>query len=84
MEDYLHDVVICQEFARRNRELMAKIIIERIGLEVEETFHTIHNYIDTKEMILRERCDCSSQWGESFNSDKYERRKCSCHRKRKS
>ena len=27
--------------------------IERIGLEVEETFHTIHNYIDTKEMILR-------------------------------
>ena len=32
---------------------MAKIIIERIGLEVEETFHTIHNYIDTKEMILR-------------------------------
>ena len=53
LEDYLHDVVICQEFARRNRELMAKIIIERIGLEVEETFHTIHNYIDTKEMILR-------------------------------
>ena len=53
LEDYLHDVVICQEFARRNRELMAKIIIERIGLEVGETFHTIHNYIDTKEMILR-------------------------------
>ena len=32
---------------------MAKIIIERIGLEVGEAFHTIHNYIDTKEMILR-------------------------------
>ena len=53
MEDYLHDVVICQEFARRNRELMAKIIIERTGLEAGEAFHTIHNYIDTKEMILR-------------------------------
>lgn len=53
MEDYLHDVAICQEFARRNRELMAKIIIERTGLEAGEAFHTIHNYIDTKEMILR-------------------------------
>ena len=53
MEDYLHDVAICQEFARRNRELMAKIIIERTRLEAGEAFHTIHNYIDTKEMILR-------------------------------
>ena len=53
MEDYLYDVAICQEFARRNRELMAKIIIERTGLEAGEAFHTIHNYIDTKEMILR-------------------------------
>ena len=53
LEDYLHDVAICQEFARRNRELMAKIIIERTGLEAGEAFHTIHNYIDTKEMILR-------------------------------
>ena len=53
LEDYLHDVAICQEFARRNRELMAKIIIERTRLEAGEAFHTIHNYIDTKEMILR-------------------------------
>ena len=53
LEDYLHDVAICQEFARRNRELMAKIIIERTGLEAGEAIHTIHNYIDTKEMILR-------------------------------
>ena len=53
LEDYLHDVAICQEFARRNRELMAKIIIERTGLEAGEAFHTIHNYIDTEEMMLR-------------------------------
>ena len=32
---------------------MSKIIIERTGLEAGESFHTIHNYIDTKEMILR-------------------------------
>lgn len=53
LEDYLHDVEICQEFARRSREKMAEILIERAGLTTGESFHTIHNYIDTKEMILR-------------------------------
>lgn len=53
LEDYLHDVVICQEFARRNREKMAEVIIERTGLQGSDGFHTIHNYIDTEEMILR-------------------------------
>jgi len=53
LEDYLHDVVICQEFARRSREIMAEIIVARTGLTAGEAFHTIHNYIDTEEMILR-------------------------------
>lgn len=53
MCDYLHDVVICQTFARRSREKMAEIILERAGLSGSEGFHTIHNYIDTDEMILR-------------------------------
>lgn len=53
LEDYLHDVKICQRFACRSRELMAEIILQRMGLEAVEAFHTIHNYIDTDEMILR-------------------------------
>ena len=53
LEDYLHDVEICQAFAKRSREKMAEIICERAGLTGEDGFHTIHNYIDTKEMILR-------------------------------
>jgi RNA-splicing ligase RtcB len=53
LEDYLHDVVICQCFARENREHMAEVILEHTGLEAIEAFHTIHNYIDTDEMILR-------------------------------
>ncbi|MBR0127111.1 MAG: RtcB family protein [Firmicutes bacterium] len=53
LEDYLHDVEICQRFARRSRELMAEIILQRLGLEAVDAFHTIHNYIDTDEMILR-------------------------------
>ena len=32
---------------------MAEILIDRAGLTAGESFHTIHNYIDTKEMILR-------------------------------
>ncbi len=53
LEDYLADVVICQRFARRNREKMAEILLARTGLAGGEAFHTIHNYIDTDEMILR-------------------------------
>ena len=53
LEDYLRDVEICQAFAKRSRELMAEIICERAGLVAGESFHTIHNYIDTSEMILR-------------------------------
>lgn len=53
LEDYLHDVEICQQFARRSRERMAEIILEKTGMTACSSFHTIHNYIDTKEMILR-------------------------------
>ena len=52
-EDYLHDVEICQRFAKRNREMIAEIILEKTGLTGTDAFHTIHNYIDTDEMILR-------------------------------
>ena len=52
-DDYLADVEICQQFARRNRELMAEIILDRCGFTAIDAFHTIHNYIDTDEMILR-------------------------------
>lgn len=53
MDDYLNDVEICQKFARRNRERMAEIIVERTKMTATEAFHTIHNYIDVDEMILR-------------------------------
>lgn len=53
LEDYLHDVDICQKFAKRNRELIAEIILKRTGMTPAESFHTIHNYIDIEEMIIR-------------------------------
>lgn len=53
LEDYFHDVEICQAFARRSREKMAEVIFEITGMTGSDAFHTIHNYIDTDEMILR-------------------------------
>ncbi|MBQ5316505.1 MAG: RtcB family protein [Oscillospiraceae bacterium] len=53
LDDYLNDVEICQRFAKRSREIMAEIILEMSGLSARDSFHTIHNYIDTDEMILR-------------------------------
>ena len=52
-EDYLADVEICQRFAKRNREKIGKILLDRTGMAGTDAFHTIHNYIDTEEMILR-------------------------------
>ncbi len=52
-QEYLHDVEICQRFARRNRERIAEVLLGRTGMAGGEAFHTIHNYIDTEEMILR-------------------------------
>lgn len=56
MEDYIHDMAIAQRYAMYNREAMMDEIIR--GLEIPEDaildkFCTIHNYIDTKSMILR-------------------------------
>ncbi|MBR0372957.1 MAG: RtcB family protein [Mogibacterium sp.] len=53
LDDYLHDVEVCQRFAALNREKMAEVILAHIGLEALDAFHTVHNYIDTDEMILR-------------------------------
>ncbi len=53
LEDYLHDVEICQQFAKRNREKMAEIILQRTGMTAVSAFHTVHNYMDTRDRILR-------------------------------
>ena len=53
LEDYLHDIDACQRFAVRNRERIMIEILVRTGLDASCEFHTIHNYIDTNEMVLR-------------------------------
>ncbi len=65
MEDYLHDVDICQKFAERSRAKMAEIILVRTGITAIYDFQTIHNYIDVKEMILR-KGSVSAKQGEKL------------------
>jgi len=52
-DDYIHDMKIIQRFASLNRKAMTEIIMTHLGLTKRNEFTTIHNYIDTDEMILR-------------------------------
>lgn len=53
MDNYIHDAKLCQEFAMRNRNRMMIEILGLTGLDANDVFHTIHNYIDAEEMVLR-------------------------------
>ena len=52
-EEYLHDMKLTQQFAALNRQAMARVILQGMGLTAASSFTTIHNYIDTEAMILR-------------------------------
>ena len=53
MEDYLHDMMLMQRYAELNREIIKDVILDGMKLHEEESFSTIHNYIDGESMILR-------------------------------
>lgn len=64
-DDYIHDMKIVQEYAMLNRQAMMDEIIKGMGLHVTEQFTTVHNYIDTENMILRKGA-VSAQAGEKL------------------
>lgn len=51
--NYIYDMEIVQEYAVLNRRTIANIILQKMGWKEISSFETIHNYIDTKNMILR-------------------------------
>lgn len=63
LEDYEHDLKICQTFANLNREDIAFEILRRTGLYGRHSFQTVHNYVDTKSHIIRKGA-ISAQKGE--------------------
>lgn len=64
-DDYLHDMQIIQRFARVNRMVMLGEIVSGMGAHIVDDFVTVHNYIDTKNMILRKGA-VSAQKGEKL------------------
>ena len=64
-DDYIHDMRLVQRFAVLNRKAMTDVILTGLGLEREEEFTTIHNYIDTDAMILR-KGSVSAKMGEKL------------------
>jgi len=63
MDDYLRDMYIAQSYAHANREVMLQTIEEGMKWSPVDSFETVHNYIDTDEMILRKGA-ISAQVGE--------------------
>ena len=53
LNDYLHDMEICQEFASENRKIISLKIANFLKVQIKDWFDTVHNYIDTKHRILR-------------------------------
>lgn len=62
-DDYMHDMKIIQDYAALNRRAIADEIVNGAGLHIDEQFTTIHNYVDTENMILR-KGSVSAQKGE--------------------
>ena len=62
-DNYINDMKYTQEHAKINRETIASIILECMNFHEVERFDTIHNYIDTDNMILRKGA-ISAQSGE--------------------
>jgi len=63
MAAYLHDMRITQEYAALNRQAIAADIVKGMKWDVEDSFTTIHNYIDLDGMILRKGA-VSAKYGE--------------------
>jgi len=52
-DEYIHDMRIIQRYAVLNRKAIVDEILNGMKLHAEDSFITIHNYIDTDAMILR-------------------------------
>ena len=53
MEQYLQDMRITVAYAVLNRKCIGEALLEALDLHAEESFTTVHNYIDTERGILR-------------------------------
>ena len=64
-DDYIHDMEVMQRYAQMNRSAICELILRACHLHDEDLFETVHNYIDTRNMILRKGA-VSATKGESL------------------
>lgn len=61
-KDYMNDMNIAQFYAQLNRKAMVEEITSRMNWVITDSFTTIHNYIDTHNMILRKGAISAQQY----------------------
>ena len=54
-EHYLHDMRLCQEWAKLNRSYMLTILIRELGIydKIDGIIHTVHNYISDDNIVRK-------------------------------
>jgi len=50
---YLYDMIFAQKYAEVNRELIAKTILDILGVPAIDRIETVHNFIDFRDFIIR-------------------------------
>lgn len=60
---YIRDMEMAQRYAEDNRTEMATVICRSMNWQPVDMFTSVHNYIDTKKMIIRKGA-CSAEEGE--------------------
>lgn len=53
MQDYIHDLKICQQFASLNRKKMAEDIAKFLKIYKYSSFESIHNYLDDDNILRK-------------------------------
>lgn len=62
MKQYIHDCEIAQRFAKENRDTIIEIICKFLKAKVVDEYHSTHNYIDSKDMIIRKGAISAQQY----------------------
>lgn len=53
MQNYMHDMRLCQQFAVRNRKKMADLILKHLKVFKCVCFETVHNFIDEYNIVRK-------------------------------
>lgn len=54
-DNYIHDMLICANWAKKNREIIANKILKYLGIDNAPYFESVHNYVEISgdEIIIR-------------------------------